>query len=214
MDDVARALGAGGDEVTIAGKKAQIRPLSVRELTEIERECVRNYRREYLKRLKDTVEFIGEDAFQKAVYDSATWDVHNLPRKTVYDPRLDQLTPGVIQWLVDHADSTREGIESNPVKALRALATVLDNEALSADEFARLAGSPCRKISTGYANWWVTGSFDGMVELAFYALRDSGITREDLLEEFSKRQDQLWQVAREAEHLSTPAMGNGQDPSK
>ena len=213
MDDTARALGASAPgEMTINGKVGVIRPLTARELTEIERICVRSYRNEYLARLKDSVDIIGQDRLEDEVFKTANWDVHNLPRKWVFDPRPNQLTAEIIDWMVDNTNSDRVELLKNPIKALRALATVLDNEAMPPDLFEKLAGSPCLKLSTGYVNWWITATFEGMLELAFYSMRGCGITREDLFKEFEKKQELLWQVAREAEKVSSPSMGNGQDP--
>lgn len=214
MDDTARALGARGSSLTINGKPCQLRPVTLRELAEIERNCVRAYRTVYLQRLKDSIDIIGQSRLEEAAFASASWDVTNLPKKSVYDPKERHLTQKMLDWLVENTSGDSKILRDSPIKALRAIATLLDNETLTPEIFESLTGERCAKVSTGYVTWWITGSFEGMVELAFHALRDNGITREDLQAEFTSQQESLWQVAREAEALSTPDLGNGQDPSK
>ena len=68
MDDVARAVGAGtGKTVTIDGVTCSIRLLGIRDLTEVQRVCLRQYRTKYLQHQHDDIAsgFLSREDFNK-----------------------------------------------------------------------------------------------------------------------------------------------------
>ena len=84
-EDVARALGAGGDITTIAGKECKVRPLSIRELTEVERECLKVYKRTFLETFHDNLDLLPDDEaaglMSRKLEEASAWDVGDLPSK-------------------------------------------------------------------------------------------------------------------------------------
>jgi len=209
-EDVARAVGAGKSGKTIAGKPFSLRPLTVRELTEIERDCVKWYRRQYLQNIKDAAEFLpnADEELRKAVFDSAKWEVDDLPKKWVYDTSKIPITPELEIWLKRNLDVKDSALaDKDTVKRL--VSAALDQELLSAAEFKKYTGSEPKKISTGYANWWATGSFEGMTTMVFYCVRGSGITMDDIRTDLANKQADLMSLSREIEDITAPSLGNG-----
>lgn len=216
-EDVTRAVGgAGAQKITIAGKDCTVRPLSLRELGEIERECLNQYRESKLEYLQRTAKYLpdGEGAklLREKLEEMAAWDVKNLPLMKVYDPDRLIVNPKLREWIVEHVGSKEIEAESDEKKRDRLLqrmtAAQLDMGALSEDEYKKLVGSPPISIKTGYVNWWITGSFSGMLELAYKAFQHNGITREQVSEALGQNMSLLIQLSREIESLSAPQPGN------
>lgn len=214
-EDVARAIGAGSDPDTpfiINGKPVKIRPLSVKELAEIERDCVKIYRRKYLEAIKDAMDFLpnGEEELRKAVMDSAKWEADHLPKKFVYDVGEIKITQALKDWLVSTMGVEEELLEKD-LLAKRLLATALDQETLTSEEFQKMTGKAPRRLSTGYVNWWCTGDPDGMVSMLYHCARASNpdLTKDDILKEIGKDSAKLTSLSREIEALSSPSLGNG-----
>ena len=217
-EDVARAIGAGGKTVVIAGKECQIRPLSLLELTELERECLRTYKKDYLETFKDNADLLGDDAPQflrDKLEEVARWDVTNLPMKYVYDPSKLAASTKLKLWLKKNTDFNEkpsgEKLEPQLVDRImqRMAATCLDNGTLSEDKYQQLTGKETEKTRVGYVNWWITGAMDGMITMIWICFRSYGVTKEEVAREFTKLSDVLVDMARDIEHLTAPEVGNG-----
>jgi hypothetical protein len=209
-EDVARALGAADpQELTIAGKKCRLRPLSIKELTEVQREGVRVYRKAYLTNLRDSIEFLpgGEEGFQKKVEESAHWDADDLPKKTVYDTSTLQINNKLKDWL-----KTTLKIDEKRLKHQRSCQSVvaasLDSELLSVEEFRQLTGKLPVKVKTGWVNWWVTGTPEGMLTMIWHSVKSYGVSRDEL-DALVSDPGTMMAFAREVEFLSAPSTGNG-----
>ena len=104
-DDTARAVGAGGSTVEIAGKQCQVRPLSVKELLEVERECLKTYKRQHMESFAESVDLLPEPeqigAVRAELVKTSAWDKSNLPPKFGYDHSRIELTDGLRAWLVE-----------------------------------------------------------------------------------------------------------------
>jgi len=209
-EDVARAVGASvPGEVTIAGKKCRLRPLSIRELTEVQREGVRIYRKNYLNQLRDTVEFYpeGKDEFRQAIEKSAHWEADDLPKKEVYDSTTLQHSPALSAWLVENIPGSESKVH-NLLTFQRMVASALDGGVLTEDVFKELTGHFPSKMKTGYINWWVTGTVEGMMCMIWQSVKHSGVSREDV-DSLLSDPSVMMLFAREIEAISVPAAGNG-----
>ena len=110
-DDMARALGAeGSTTVEIAGKQCTVRPLSLQELTEAERDCLERYKRSYLKTFSDNRDLIPnyETVIQQKMDEAAKWDVDDLPTKNAYDPAAIKINKALRRWLENVFDTKEQ----------------------------------------------------------------------------------------------------------
>ena len=209
-DDTARAVGAGSTTtVTIAGKECALRPLTIRELLEAERDCLSRYKREYIKTFVENADLLSKEKRDKIVADrmgeAARWDIDNLPPKYSYDPTSIILTENLKEWIkIQFTDAI-----DDEDYLCRLVTAVLDQGTLSEEQYEELTGKVPSKVKVGYVNWWITASYEGMTTMVWLCLRRDGITREQVVEELSKRPDMLINLSREVETLSTPELGNG-----
>ncbi len=207
---MARALGAkGAKTVMIGGKECIVRPLGMRELTEVERDCLERYKRQYLKTWADNLDLLPPEAaaklMEKKLEECSRWDVDNLPPKTAHDPRRVKLTEKLRErmagWLaVAEGDEGRER---------RLIASALDQGILSASDYRELTGESAPGVAVPYVNWWITGSYDGMISFVWKCFSQYGVTRDEVMEAVRGNLQMLAEVAQEIERLSAPQLGNG-----
>lgn len=215
-EDVARAVGAASPRtVTIAGKECRLRPLGIRELTELERECLRQYRRQYVQTYADMADMLPDGAalIRKKVDEAAGFTVQTLPEKRSYLTGDVQVDQKILDWAENehpglglHRLSSKEA-KDNAVRNV--LASSLDSGILNEEEYTNLTGKKpvCQKI--GYVGWWLTGSINGMVEVLYTVFRDSGVTRDQIMDELGQNPALLADLSRDIEHLSVPDTKNG-----
>ncbi|KKN88378.1 hypothetical protein LCGC14_0249410 [marine sediment metagenome] len=210
-EKMARALGAGGSTIVmIAGKECMPRPLGIMELSEVERDCLERYKRSYLKTFSDNADLIPENEGIKLLRgkmeEVATWDVGDLPAKYAHDPDKLSITKGLRKWLQSEMLVDKDA-SSKQLK--RVCATALDREMLSAKLYERKTKEKPAKMKVPYVNWWITGSFDGMISLVWTCFKGNGVTREQVAELMVKDPAMLAGLSREIEHLSAPEVKNG-----
>ena len=213
-EDTARALGAGIEsEIKFGGKKISIRALNVRELLEVERDCVRLFRKGYLENLAETADLLadGQDMLREEMIKSASWDGDDLPEKLVHGISDKPITPEMRSWLKNNVRNTSDEALDNPVYYKRLVLHLLDKEALSAEEFEKRTGESVERQSTPYVNWWITASPEGMVSFFWHMVKDQNVTRDEVESEFTNRLNDLVSATREIETLSAPDTKNGQD---
>lgn len=210
-EDVARAVGANSPgEFEVAGKKCRLRPLTVKELTEVTREGIRLYRRQYLEAIRESLEFMPnpDEYFQKKVEETAGWQADDLPKKIVYDVSTLKPNRALIDWLVEKCGVAEDKI-STISTFQRVMGGALDSEMLSEEEFTKLNGGvPPKKVRTGYINWWVTGTVEGMLAMIWQSVKTSGVTREEV-DTLMSDPARMSIFSREIEVLSVPDVGNG-----
>jgi len=208
-DDMARALGAGSSTtVKIGGKDCTVRPLNIRELTEAERDCLQRYRRSYLETWQQNLDLLpeGSEMLRTKIEEAARWDVDDLPPKWAYDPRQIELTAGLKKWV--KGEMNLEGKADND-RLQRLVTTALDQGLLSEKKYMELAGKEPKKAKVPYVNWWITGSFDGMITFVWLCFRPNGVTREEVIDALGDNPSLLADTSRQIEELSSPASGNG-----
>ena len=209
-EDMARAVAAkGGMTVTVAGKECTVRPLGIRELTEAERDCVERYKRAYLKTYADNADLLpggGKGVVERKMDEVARWDIDDLPNKQVCDPDRVHLTKQLKAWAKKEFSLDDD---ANDQQYQRVVATSLDQESLSPEDYEKMSGQSPKRTKVPYVNWWITGCFEGMITFVWICFRADGVTRSEVEKELSTNQSLLIELSREIERLSAPSVGNG-----
>ena len=216
-DDVARAVGAGiPTELTVNGKECRLKPLTVRELAEIQRDCLKHYRKDYLEALRDGYSLLpperAEALMLQKIEETSRWDIKDLPPQIVYDPQRVHVTDGLKEWLKEELEAKVTMLEKEDV-VQRLTASALDSGTLTPAEYKTRTGFDVRPVRVGYMHWWVTATIEGLMSMAFFGLHPLGepITRQDVAIEFTNQYAELVNVARQVEEQTKPDVGNGQD---
>lgn len=214
-EDVARILGAGAPgELVIKGKVYSLRPLTVKELTEIQRTCLKRYQRKYMETFKENVDLLADsvekqqDLVTNELQKVSKWGLDDLPIKEVFDSSRVRVTDELKSWMQQNIGATAAVLQSER-KCRQLLSTALDGGVLSSDSCFKLTGTVPQKVKTGYVNWWVTGSSEGMVHFVWLSIRGSGLTEEELEAEISDKYENIVTAARDVEDLTVPDLGNG-----
>jgi hypothetical protein len=213
-DDVARAVGAGSPAFTvnIGGRECTPRPLGIRELTEVERDCLERYKRSYLETFSKNLDLVPEDRrdalLEKKMDEVARWDIDSLPTKMAYSSKGIILSDSLRIWLAEHWAIT-EDQKVDDIRLCRLAAASMDQESLSPEEYKRMTGSKPPQYRVPYVHWWITGNYDGMITLIWICFSANGVTREQIVDSVGKDAKTLNETAREVEKLSAPQSGNG-----
>lgn len=223
-DDTARALGAGSKPIKIAGKEVRPRPLSVKELSQVERECLNYYKRQYLETFSQNLDLLKQadpnlnplQFMEEKMTEAARWDLDDLPLRYAYDPDKLIVNDELKEWAKTKLDFKTKDDANNALpeavvtaRLKRVIAAALDSEMLSQKLYEKTTNHEPKKLKIPYSSWWVTGSTEGMIAFVHTCFMDQGITRDDLLKEMSKNPALIMQVSREIEALSAPNPGNG-----
>lgn len=208
-DELARAVAArGAITVSIAGKQCTVRPLSIRELCEAERDCVQRYKRAYLETYARNLDLLPEaersKLLERKLEEAARWDVNDLPAKHAHDPEKIRPTPELRAWV-----EQQFGESADDGRLKRLAAAALDQEMLEASRYRELTGCDPPRVKVPYVHWWITGSFEGMITFVWLCFRSDGVAREQVEAELGKNPALLVELSREISRLSTPDVGNG-----
>jgi hypothetical protein len=209
-EEMARALGAGdGTVFTIGGRQCVVRPLSIKELSEVERDCVTRFKRDYLETIRDSIDLFPKE--ERASYldrkldQVAKWDADDLPTKKSYDTSRVKMTDALKAKIADLL-----GIkESTDERYQRLAAVALDQGMLGEEEYFQLTGekAPWRKVD--YTNWWTSSCYDGMVAFVWTCFRHYGVTREQVTEATRGNLSLLSEMVNAVSTLSRSNLGNG-----
>jgi len=207
-DELARAVGAKSAMIQIGGKECTVRPLSIRELLEIERECIKSYRREFLTTFSENMDLLPKEVRDKVMIEkmneAGRWDVDDLPKKYIYDARKINLTPELKAWLISNYGAMAEDEEV----AKRLVVSSMNQMELSEQEYKELAGTIPTKLEVGYANWWITEDKEGQVVFIWMAIKHNNITKDKLLEAISENPSLLYEISSEVHMVSASKLGN------
>lgn len=212
---MARALKASSPmTVVIAGKECSVRPMSIQELTEVERDCVEQYKRQYLKTFADNVDLLPEairmDTLTAKMDEAARWDVGDLPTKYAHDATQIKLTIRLREWLKSHYKIGEKATgKGSDARLCRLAAGALDQDVLTAAEYEKLTDDKPPRVKVPYVNWWITGAYDGMIAFTYICFKHNGVTRAQVIEALRDDMGMLMELSREIERLSTPQVGNG-----
>lgn len=210
-DRMARAVAASSPlTVMIAGIQCSARPLSLRELTEVERDCLERYRRGYIKTFTDNIdlvpEVLRESMIQEKFEDAARWDVDDLPVKFSFSSDQIVLTNKLKAFI---GKEFNLGKDTDDTKYKRMAALALDQGMLSEAKYEELTDKPIVKSKVSYVSWWITGAMDGMITFVWMAFKHHGVTRNQVSDAMANNPELLTEVANEIERLSAPKLGNG-----
>lgn len=221
-DDVTRAVGGKDPEpVKIAGKECFVRGLSIRELGEVERECLKQYKRKYLETFSDNYDLLPPDVdkfalMKEKMEEAAKWDVDDLPLRYAYDPDSLRTNGKLEDWAAKNVDFKTVDEKEKPlestllkVRLQRVIAAALDREMLDPKEYTKMTGHTPVKMKIGYANWWITAVYDGMIELIYACFKNQGVTKDQVFDELQKNPTLMVTLSRDIEKLSAPKAGNG-----
>ena len=217
-EDVARAVGAESpDGIRINGKDCRPRPLTIKELTELQRECLSQYRRSFVQAFSENADLLpgdeGKKLIREKLEEAARFDISNLPKRDVYDPRKIKINPSIEKWLVENVEGYEKDEEASKEKqektTKRVVASALDEGLLDPKVYEELTGVHLVPSRVGYVNWWITGSFDGQIAMICLAFRGCNVTKDEIFLEIGRNPRVLIDLAREIEHLSAPEVGNG-----
>jgi hypothetical protein len=217
MEDTARAIGAAAGTVTINGKTRKLRPLTVRELAEVERECLRAYRRQYMEAYTDSINFLPAGTDKMALIMRKTdeicrWDVKDLPPQTVYDPSDVVVTPSLVALLRTKLSEKNGGAPRGDTENRGVAAILLNNRTLTPDEYQAAAGVSAVPHLVSYVQWWVTGCFAGMVTFIASCVEGNDLTRNEIEDYIADSGTRAAQVAKELEAVSSPRSDFGAPP--
>ena len=221
-EDVARAVGAsGGDPFTIAGKEVQARALTIKELAEVERDCLKRFRRHYLESYSENLDLLSESnrdrIMQEKIEESAKWDMSNLPPKYVVDWQKVQMTERLKTWIKEYFETMGGHEEPKEQKAIvsyykKLAGALIDQGVLSEEDYKELTdNAKLPKTAVPYVAWWITGSTDGRITMLWLVCKPAGVTREQVETDplVVKNQGKLLEIAQEIERLTAPSLGNG-----
>lgn len=213
MDDVARAVGAG-KSVKIDGIECKLKPLSIKELTTLERDCLSFYRSSYLSTYKENAHILGEkagiDFLIKKMEEAARFDIGSLPPKYEYDRDKIPLNRRLFDWVEDNMQGYDKANKlGSDIKNKILVKAALESGLLSEEQYVELVGTVPHKTTIPYVSWWISSTMEGRLGMVYHSLAHTGISKERLEEVFSERPELLVELAREVEHLSVPAAGNG-----
>ena len=207
-DDVARAVGAKSATIKIGDKECTIRPLSIRELLEIERECIKSYRRQYLTTFSENMDLLPRNSRDKIMLEKMTeagrWDIDDLPKKYIYDSRKIELTDKLKVWLQSNYGDMADDEEV----ARKLVVSAMNQTELSEQEYKEMAGTVPTKLEVGYANWWITEDKDGQITFIWMAVKHNDISKKQLLEEISANPPLLYEISNEVHMVSSAKLGN------
>lgn len=205
-ESVARALGAGDGVVEIAGKQCTIRPLGTRELAEVERECLKQYKRTYLQTFSENADLLPDEIdkaelISKRFEEAAKWDLDDLPQRSVSDWQRIKLTDKLKKVIAEvHTDANLD--DDDKVKKLAASA--LDRNVIDAKRYHELTGADAPMVKVGYVNWWISGCVDGMITMIWMSFKDDGVTKDEVARALSEDQTLMVTISRRVEELSAP----------
>ena len=220
-EDVSRAVGAGDpDPIKIAGKEVRIRPLSLKELGEVERDCLKRFRRQYLEVYRDNLDLLSDSQrdrmMQEKIEETAKWDLANLPPKYAVDWNKVKITDRLRVWVDNYLENQSAPDKPEEQDAItryykKLAAALVDRGVLSDEEYKQLTGYESPKVKVPYVSWWITATTEGQISLVWQCVASSGITRDDIESDpiLLKNPHELMEIANRIEAMTAPELGNG-----
>lgn len=209
-DAEARVLGAGETIKVKVGdgeKEYKLSPVVSKHLCDLEREALKYYKRQHLSTFADNVDLLengqGDVLVQQEMRTVASWSLHDLPQKDVFDTSQVPVTDKVKKWIEEKFETLPD--EDDIARAM--LSTALDQGSVSPKEIKKLTGKGPMQGRVRYDQWWVTACMEGMISFIVSSLQLEypSMTRKDVEKwSFSK----VAEAARKVEQITTADMGN------
>jgi len=198
---------AAAETIEVNGRTYKLRPVVVQHLCDLEREALADFKRSYLETFSRNADLLGKNAaevLERQMEKVASWELDDLPKRTVYDVSSIPVTDGLKELL-------RKAVGDVPDTdaAVRAvLVTLLDNDTIKPEEVKEATGKYPRKGLVRYDQWWVTASLKGMLSFIYSSIRHEHpeVKLEDIAGwSFAK----VAEAARKVEKITSPDVGNG-----
>lgn len=212
-DREARAL-AAGDAIRIGDEEYRLSPISIQQLAEIQRTAVKYYRNSYLSTIKDNLDFIESQAerekyFDRKLTEVASWDLNNLPDRTVYDADNLEVTDALKQLVVDSTghEASGDDEEEQNQQWRSLLEAALNQGKITPQQVKEAVGKGPDFELTPYDFWWISSTWEGRLMLVYESVR---IEHHRL----KKTDVGKWPFVKVAEAvkriltITTPAVGN------
>ena len=209
-NDTARVLNAKSPMTVKFGKKElEVRALGLRELAEVEQDCLDRYRRSYLETWSKNLDLIpnGETILLDKIEEAAKWDIDELPTKFAFNPASVIVTKQLKIWIASNFSIDLKKLSDNRAKLMAA--TALDKEMMDKELYKKFTGHGVISTKVSYVNWWITSAYDGMITFIWTCFKIHDISREEVSRKMSGDMALMTEVSREIERLSSPAVGNG-----
>jgi len=209
-DGEARVLGAG-DTIAIGHgndkKEYKLRPVVAKHLCDLEREALKHYKRQYLSTFADNLDLLnngsGDELLQREMRTAASWSLHDLPQKDVFDTSRVPINDRVRNWIKEVFDADPDSDDA----ARAILGTALDQGTVSPRDINKMTGKSPVRGKVRYDQWWITACMEGMISfiVSSVQLEHPKITRNDIEKwSFGK----IAEAARKVEQITTADMGN------
>lgn len=212
-DDVSRAVGAGSETIVINGKTCKVRPLTIKELGEIERECLSQYKRSFIQTFSDNLDLLPENErpglIAAKLNEAALFDLKSLPPRFAYDPKKVVVTEKLKQWILLNMDGYFGDKDHTDQMYRVVTSAALDGGFLTETEYKDLTGELPKRTRLPYASWWTTGTTEGRLALVCKSFEGSGLTKDEISTELTQNPGRLLNLARTVEELTVPDVGNG-----
>lgn len=203
-DKEARALGAGVT-FTVGDQTFMVKPLSIRQLQEVQREALRFYRRQYIQTFADNVDLLehGRKLLEQKIEEASRWDVEDLPTKATYDVTEAAKNEDLREWLRGRYGDLAQTDGAYAMLVVKAI----HSDDIAPEEVERMTGKAVRRINLPYDSWWVSNHIDGMATFVWASIggTQSGMTL-DAVRQWPM--EALVEAAKVVEQLTAPAVGN------
>lgn len=201
----ARAV-AARETVQVNGSEYRVSPLNVRQLQEIQRAALQDYKQQCLQLYINNRDVLPADLLERKVDEISKWDMGNLPIKIGYATDKVPLTEAVITLLVDKFPRIDISIRTERERK-SLLEHALDQGQVTASEVKDLSGIAPEQARIRYDIWWLSTSFEAMALFVREAIAPDHpeVTKDDIAK---WPVADLINIANVAQKITAPSLGN------
>jgi hypothetical protein len=191
-------------------KTYKLRPVRIRELTELEKESLQAYKMEYLQTFKAGLKLLdspegNDDRLLQEVQRVGNWNLSNLPQKEAFGVGPVPITAEIKSWVEKQygiTPSTDLGIKAVMLNAL-------DTGAVAPEDIKKMTGKFPLRGQVRYDQWWITGTLEGMLSFVHLSIRQCHpeVTKDWIKDKWSYIR--LIEAARIVEDITSASVGNG-----
>jgi hypothetical protein len=197
-------------KTSIVEKEYKLLPNRIKELSELEREALQCYKREYMVTFKSNINLLGVNGETTGILTNelrevSRWGVDDLPQKTAYAVNWLPITEALKLHLESLFGFPPESDEGAKMLCLFAL----DNGLVTPDEIKKLTDKYPVSGKIRYDNWWVTGTTEGMISYIHASVTQTHpeVTKEQIRDSWGHLK--IVEASRIVDTLTTASVGNG-----
>ncbi len=199
---------ASPELVSANGVEYKANPLTLKQLTIIQKEALKYYKRNFIQTWSENADLLpnSEAMLAEAMNKAARMEISDLPLRTAYDCSKVKLNKKVRELLVGFSDY-EDPINASDDDLVVMLQNACDKEQISCAQVKQATGTKPKAVRVPYDAWWATSTYDGMATIIYCSFNDHhpDLTKEEILE---WSPDQLIAVSAAVENLSSPDVGN------